>query len=91
MFGPDGFFYVGVGDGGCCGDPLTLGQNLRSLRGKILRIDVSKAGPGYAVPADNPFVADPGARPEIWAYGLRNPWKLTFDRQDGSFWVGDVG
>jgi glucose/arabinose dehydrogenase/mono/diheme cytochrome c family protein len=90
-FGPDGMLYVGAGDGGCCGDPLTLAQNLTSLRGKILRIDVSGGSAGYAVPPDNPFVGVAGVAPEIWAYGLRNPWKLSFDRVDGTLWVGDVG
>ncbi|NCP86477.1 MAG: glucose dehydrogenase [Anaerolineae bacterium CG_4_9_14_3_um_filter_57_17] len=83
-FGPDGFLYVGVGDGGSGGDPLGNGQSLNTLLGKILRLDVDSAAP-YAVPADNPFGG------EIWAYGLRNPWKLAFDPATGDLYIGDVG
>ncbi|MBI5287517.1 MAG: PQQ-dependent sugar dehydrogenase [Chloroflexi bacterium] len=88
-FGPDGYLYVAFGDGGSGGDPDGNGQNLGTLLGKILRIDVS--GAGYAVPPDNPFVGTPGARPEIWAYGLRNPWRIAFDRANGALWAADVG
>lgn len=72
QFGPDGFLYIGLGDGGAGGDPLGNGQNLQSLLGALLRIEVNGAKP-YAIPADNPFVGRPGARGELWAYGLRNP------------------
>ena len=92
-FGPDGYLYVGLGDGGSGGDPRGHGQNLRTLLGTILRIDVSALDEtgGYAVPPDNPFVGVEGARPEIWAYGLRNPWRFSFDRETGDLWTGDVG
>lgn len=88
-FGPDGYLYLSIGDGGSGGDPLGNAQNLSELFGKILRIDVS--GAGYTVPADNPFVGVAGARAEIWAYGLRNPWRFSFDRDTGILWAGDVG
>jgi glucose/arabinose dehydrogenase len=92
-FGPDGYLYIGLGDGGSGGDPLGNGQNLGTLLGSILRIDVSgSSGPGhYQIPADNPFVDTAGARPEIWAFGLRNPWRFSFDSQTGLLWAGDVG
>lgn len=88
-FGPDGFLYVALGDGGSGGDPQGNGQNLSTLLGSILRLDVS--GDAYSVPPDNPFVATPGARTEIYAYGLRNPWRFSFDRATGDIWAGDVG
>ncbi len=88
-FGPDGFLYVASGDGSQGRDPENNGQNLGSLLGKILRLDVD-SGPG-AVPAGNPFVGDSEARDEIWAYGLRNPWRISFDRLTGDFFVADVG
>ena len=92
-FGRDGYLYWSTGDGGHANDPFKSGQNLGTLLGKILRIDVNRTcGPKpYCVPHDNPFVRTPGARPEIWAYGLRNPWKFSFDPVDGSLWIGDVG
>jgi glucose/arabinose dehydrogenase len=90
-FGPDGYLYVAAGDGGSGGDPTGNGQNPATLLGKILRIDVeSETGP-YAIPADNPFVNDPAARDEIWALGLRNPWRFSFDRLTGDLYIGDVG
>ena len=89
-FGPDGYLYAGVGDGGGYGDVPNNAQNLGVLLGKILRLDVARAN-GYAVPPDNPFVGTAGARPEIFAYGLRNPWRISFDRLTGDLYIGDVG
>ncbi len=89
-FGPDGFLYLGLGDGGSGGDPLNAGQDLGTLLGTIVRLDVDGAEP-YAVPDDNPFVEDPGALDEIWAYGLRNPWRFSFDPASGDLWIADVG
>ncbi len=89
-FGPDGFLYIGLGDGGSGGDPQGNGQNLGTRLGKLLRIDINGATP-YAVPPDNPFVSRSGALPEIWAYGLRNPWRFSFDRGTGDLYIGDVG
>lgn len=83
-FGPDDFLYIGLGDGGSGGDPQKNGQNKGSLLGKILRIDVNNGDP-YSIPADNPFGN------EVWAYGLRNPWRMSFDRATGDLWIGDVG
>ena len=92
-FGPDGFLYVAIGDGGLRDDPYRLGQNLWSLHGKILRLDVDgrSSGLAYHIPADNPFSARQEARDEIYAYGLRNPWGMSFDRETGTLWCGDVG
>ena len=92
-FGPDGYLYIGTGDGGSGGDPENRAQNPRELLGKILRIDVNRrdAEKAYAVPADNPFVNRHKYRPEIWALGLRNPWKWAFQPETGAIWVGDVG
>jgi glucose/arabinose dehydrogenase len=89
-FGPDGDLYIGIGDGGSEEDPMNLGQNTSVLDGKILRIRPG-AGGGYSIPSDNPFVGRPGGRPEIWAYGLRNPWRFSFDRLTGDLAIGDVG
>lgn len=92
-FGPDGFLYIGLGDGGFRNDPNANGQNLSTLLGSILRIDVNTTSGErkYGIPADNPFVDVAGARPEIYAYGIRNPWRIAFDKQTGLLWVGDVG
>ena len=89
LFGPDGMLYVALGDGGGAGDPQGNGQNLGTLLGSILRLDVRSA-PATA-PPDNPFTSTEGARPEIWAYGFRNPWRFTFDRETGDLWAADVG
>lgn len=91
LFGPDGYLYIGLGDGG--GGNGHNGQDLGTLLGKILRIDVDHPSPGlpYGIPPDNPFITTPGARGEIWAFGLRNPWRFSFDRATGDLWIGDVG
>ena len=92
-FGPDSHLYIATGDGGSGGDPMGNGQSLDTLLGKLLRIDID-APTGdlpYGVPDDNPFVGRAGARPEIWAYGLRNPWRFSFDPATGDLWIGDVG
>lgn len=89
-FGPDGYLYVGMGDGGSAGDPQNLAQNNNSFHGKMLRLDVDGGNP-YAIPADNPFIGDTSVLDEIWATGLRNPWKFCFDSQTGDLWNGDVG
>jgi glucose/arabinose dehydrogenase len=91
LFGPDGQLYIGTGDGGIADDPRRNGQNLDSLLGKILRIDPSAEQRPYGIPSDNPFVDRQGARPEVCNYGLRNPWRFSFDRDTGSLLIGDVG
>jgi glucose/arabinose dehydrogenase len=105
VFGPDGYLYIGIGDGGLRDDPHMNGQNLLSLMGKVLRIDVDNKTPAekgdprwsrpalpYAIPKDNPFVKDQRyARGEVYAYGIRNPWRITFDRETGQSWMADVG
>jgi glucose/arabinose dehydrogenase len=99
QFGPDGFLYIGTGDGGSfgrgegedsAGDPGNHAQDTHSLLGKILRIDVDLGDP-YAIPEDNPFRDGVGGRPEVWAFGLRNPWRFSFDRENGDLFIGDVG
>lgn len=90
MFGSDGMLYIGMGDGGSGGDPQGNGQNLGTLLGKMLRIDVDHGDP-YAIPPNNPFVSQAGARGEIWARGLRNPWRFAFDRVTGLLYIADVG
>jgi glucose/arabinose dehydrogenase len=92
-FGPDGYLYVTLGDGGAADDPFKNGQNLKTLLAKVLRIDVNNKDPGknYGIPKDNPFVDKKDALPEIWAYGLRNIWRMAFDRKTGKLWAADVG
>jgi glucose/arabinose dehydrogenase len=90
LFGPDGNLYLGLGDGGAEGDPQGRGQDLTDLLGSILRLDIRTTSP-YAIPADNPFAGRLDARPEIWSYGLRNPWRFSFDRASGDLYIGDVG
>jgi len=89
-FGPDGYLYVPLGDGGSGGDPGNRAQNLNELLGKILRIDIDSGSP-YSIPPTNPFLGRSGARPEIWALGMRNPWRTSFDKLTGDYWIGDVG
>ncbi len=93
LFGGDGYLYIAAGDGGSGGDPGNRSQNLNTLLGKILRINVdsAEAGKNYSIPADNPFVGVANARPEIYAYGLRNPWRFSYDKVSGRYWIGDVG
>jgi glucose/arabinose dehydrogenase len=92
-FGPDGYLYIGLGDGGSGGDPEANGQNTSSLLGKLLRIDPEGAGPNepYRIPDDSPFADGSGGQPEVWAYGLRNPWRFSFDTETDDLWIGDVG
>ena len=92
-FGPDGYLYIALGDGGGRNDPKHLAQDLTSLMGGLLRIDIDHKDRGreYAIPRDNPFLQRKGARPELYAYGLRNVWQMSFDRKTGLLWVGDVG
>ncbi len=89
QFGPDGYLYIGMGDGGSGGDPGNRAQSLSTLLGKMLRIDVD--ADTYQIPPNNPFVTNTAARPEIWALGLRNPWRFSFDRATGDLWIADVG
>ncbi|MEA2932918.1 MAG: hypothetical protein QOI56_1703 [Actinomycetota bacterium] len=92
VFGPDGRLWIGLGDGGSANDPGNRAQDLGTLLGKMLRIDPApSAGRAYTIPSDNPFVGTDGARGEIWSYGLRNPWRYSFDRATGDLWIGDVG
>lgn len=92
LFGPDGLLYIGTGDGGSGGDPERRATNPAELLGKMLRIDPTPSGGlAYTVPPDNPFVGQPGAAPEVWSSGLRNPWRFSFDRVTGDLWIADVG
>ncbi|HEY2759213.1 MAG TPA: PQQ-dependent sugar dehydrogenase, partial [Pirellulales bacterium] len=93
IFGPDGYLYLALGDGGAANDPYAHGQSLETVLGKVLRIDVDHKDPGkqYAAPKDNPFVDMPGAMPEIWCLGLRNVWRMAFDHVTNKLWAGDVG
>jgi glucose/arabinose dehydrogenase len=89
-FGPDGYLYASLGDGGSAGDPENRAQNKANFFGKILRLDVDK-GDLYEVPSNNPFIHEADAKPEIWAYGLRNPWRISFDKKTGDLYIADVG
>lgn len=91
QFGPDGYLYIGMGDGGAQGDPFKHGQNPATLLGKLLRIDVDSVEAPYGIPEDNPYVQNPAFAPEVWAQGLRNPWRFSFDRATGDLYVADVG
>lgn len=93
VFGPDGYLYISSGDGGGSGDPNNRSQNINVLLGKLLRIDIDNpsGGNNYGIPPNNPFVGNPNAREEIWAYGLRNPWRFSFDFQENQIWIADVG
>ncbi len=91
QFGPDGYLYVGTGDGGSGGDPQNYAQTPASLLGKLLRLDVESVEMGYAIPDDNLFASNSDFAPEIWSYGLRNPWRFSFDRDTGDLYIGDVG
>lgn len=90
-FGPDGYLYIGMGDGGSAGDPFENGQNPGTLLGKILRIDAESRRSPYVIPSDNPYLKNMNYRPEIWALGLRNPWRFSFDRKTGDLYIADVG
>jgi uncharacterized repeat protein (TIGR03806 family) len=90
-FGPDGFLYFGLGDGGSGNDPCNSGQNLGSLLGKVLRLDINAPAGTYKIPADNPFAGNATAKKEIWSYGHRNPWRWSFDQASGELWLGEVG
>ena len=90
-FGPDGMLYLGLGDGGSAGDPQGNAQNPQTLLGKLIRLDVESPASGFVIPADNPFANDPGTRSEIWATGLRNPWRMAFDSLTGDLYIADVG
>lgn len=92
-FGPDGYLYIASGDGGSGGDPGNRAQNINLLLGKLLRIDINNpsGGNNYGIPADNPFIGNPNAQEEIWAYGLRNPWRFSFDFTENNLWIADVG
>lgn len=93
QFGSDGYLYIGLGDGGNAGDPENRSQNLQTLLGKMLRLDIDNidGGNNYSIPADNPFIGNPEALDEIWAYGLRNPWRFSFDSDTDELWIADVG
>jgi glucose/arabinose dehydrogenase len=90
-FGPDGYLYIAMGDGGSAGDPMRNGQNLGASLGNVLRVDVESQPGQVRIPPDNPFIKTPGARGEVWDYGLRNPWRFSFDPATDDLWIGDVG
>jgi len=90
-FGPDGYLYIGTGDGGSGGDPQGNSQNRQNFLGKLLRLDVTSNFDEFTIPSDNPFVNDPSTLDEIWSFGIRNPWRWSFDQLTGDIWMGDVG